>query len=301
MTQPTTKSSITDLSELCSAITNSVAASGPSPNGLSYLGHSSRCYAAGQFARARVHTAKPIDFTILDKFIVGTMYHALKEISFTARIEVPLTAVDKTTMPGLYVALRCFHKTPWLGKVLGVEIPLSGVTDMTGRADAAIELSAEDCMAAMEYEAFNLIPGLWLWDHKTAAAIKKEGSPNLRLSLQGPLYCKMYERQFGRRPLGIIYDSVSKADKPTISRQLEVVLFDEQTEAALDAALIYHAANEGARVLLPILAEQIFNPLACTIGMTTCRFADKCPRVGNKETLAKAIATRATFYGDDDE
>ncbi len=289
---------ITTADELYAALLTAKAMQGPSENGLSIYGHASRCTAAGEFARGKrrsVRNEVP-RLALDDKFAVGTYYHALKELSFAPGI-ADCIAVDHA-YKGLALALRLFYKTAWFGTTTAVEIDLNGVGGLTGRADAVVELSVDDCNAGMEFEAFDLLPGLWLWDHKTAKGIKKDPREDLILSLQGPLYCKMYEKMTGVRPRGIVYDEVSKAENPKIARKFHVVHFSPQVEAILDAALAY-ADRATARKIE--VNEPIFNPLACTVGMFTCPFAGFCPRLGDTNTVAQVIRENQFMESESDE
>lgn len=281
-------------SALFAALNASTAASGGSPAGISADLKASACGMSAHFSELvpRNPTLFPQQFfdprgkpkPVGNR--AGSAFHALQELYHLGRV----TLTDLAT-PAAYTefdasvgaAVMAFGRyvaqnngdPNFLGRTVGVEIPIAGTIagqSRTGRLDTAVEAEQLHIDRWAEYGIFAASPGLYLWDYKLLNAVTAEGAMKYQRTMQPLAYMKLYEQQTGVRPEGFVFELVSRAANPGISRML--VLAPNGTD---NDKVITHFVKTAAA--LKVLGNAM--PGACDNTFGSCAFLALCPRYGN--------------------
>lgn len=165
----------------------------------------------------------------------GSAFHGFQELWTLGQLKwTPIPENVKDEDMSLAAALTAFRRyagenvgSPhYLGNRKAVEFPINGTLahyERTGRIDAVVDADAEHIDRWGQYGIYDAEPGTYLWDYKLLSAVSADDIGDYRRDLQLMAYMLMYEQMTGVRPAGAVYELVSRAAKPTLSRLLVLV------------------------------------------------------------------------------
>lgn len=279
---------------------------GGSPHGMSADIRATSCGMMEAFSRAVPRQPMLIPQSFTDRkgkpFVIGSragsVFHALQELWRTNPLlmaSLPKADDFDGVDEAIGAALMAFDRyrkqnyddAAYLGSVVGAEVPVEGQIAgqlRTGRIDQVIDADQNQVDRWADYGILAAEPGIYLWDYKLLKAVSVDDATEYQHSMQALAYLHLYEAQTGIKPQGFVYELVSRAKKPTISRLLVLVPNGHDNLAILESFVTLATKRR---------AEAAADPSKCDSQYGECPFISVCPRYGTAEQHKHIIENHA--------
>jgi hypothetical protein len=218
----------------------------------------------------------------------GVAFHGMRNLKWEGSAAARFAALDSVSKNerdiDVHAALQAFKRESEalderrLGDEEAAELFLQHPSSIwTGRPDSVRRIDERHANAFASLGLAGLEAGTYLWDYKLNSAVSVSDAESYKLDLQGPYYMWLYETVTGVTPRGMIYDLVSRAAKPTISRLLVLLSYTDEMRAWVESAV------DTAEIVRSHGAYRA-NPSCCSGTYSPCKFAGVCTRRGTWES-----------------